>query len=59
MMAPFAAATWGPKGVEMGLEHLRLSLIVMKWSVAPESAIQEIDGVGKGGIKVLGEVTEA
>ena len=58
MMAPFAAETRGPKGVEMGWEHLRLSWTVMKWSVAPESAIQARDGGGEGGIKELGEVTE-
>jgi hypothetical protein len=27
---PLAAATWGPKGVETGLEHFVLSLTVMK-----------------------------
>ena len=59
MMEPFAAATWGPKGVEMGLEHLVLSLTVMKWSVAPESAMPKIDGGGEGGIIDLGEVTDA
>ena len=59
MMEPFAAVTWGPKGVATGLEHLLLSFTVMKWSVAPESAMPKIDGGGEGGIKDLGEVTEA
>ena len=52
MMEPLAAATWGPKGVEMGLEHLVLSLTVMKWSVAPESAMPKIDGVERVGLKI-------
>ena len=59
IMEPFAAATLGPKGVEIGLEHLVLSLTVMKWSVAPESAMPKVDGGGEGGITVLGEVTDA
>ena len=59
MMEPFAAVTWGPRGVATGLEHLLLSLTVMKWSVAPESAMPKVDGGGEGGITVLGEVTDA
>ena len=59
MRRPLAAATWGPKGVEVGFEHLELSRTVMKWSVAPESAMPEIDGGGEGGSINLGEVTNA
>ena len=57
--SPLAAATWVPEGVDTGWEHLLLSLMVMKWSVAPESAMPEIDGGGEGGIRALGKVTDA
>ena len=59
MKDPFAAATQGPLGVDWCLEQVKLSARVMKWSVAPESAIADGDGEREGGITFLDNKTDA
>ena len=59
MKFPLAAATVGPKGVGTRCEQAELSLVVMKWSVAPESAMAEVDLGKGGGITALEDTTFA
>ena len=59
ILFPSAAITHGPVGVGIGSEQCSWWRGLMKWSVAPESAMARGTGGEEGGIEVLWETTAA